>query len=239
MRELRPEYYSDTRDRVAYALDAATLEYHLETITKRNQTHAFEVFCRKLCERTICPNLRPASGPEGGGDSKADTETFPVADEVAGLTYVGLANAGKERWAFAFSAKETWAEKARKDVEGIVSTGRRYDRIICVTSRFARARDRSRIEDELSKQHAIPVTIHDRAWIVAEIVEKDRKDIAFNYLGVGEEKNDPLRLGPIDYSRLRQLADLERTLDDPSAYVGIESATGNGGAACREALAGP
>jgi hypothetical protein len=171
MREWRPEYYSDTRDRVAYALDAAdaaTLEYLLETITKRNQTHDFEVFCRKLCERTICPNLRPASGPEGGGDSKADTETFPVADEIAGLTYVGSANAGKERWAFAFSAKEKWAEKARNDVEGIAATGRRYDRILCVTSRFARARDRSRIEDELFKQHGIPVTIHDRAWIVAE-----------------------------------------------------------------------
>ena len=89
MRQLRPELYSDTIDRTTYQLDAPTLGYHLETITARNQTHDLEIFCRKLCERTICPNLKPATGPEGGGDSKADTETIPIADEITGLTYVG------------------------------------------------------------------------------------------------------------------------------------------------------
>ncbi|MGQ3683665.1 MAG: hypothetical protein ACUBOA_01380 [Candidatus Loosdrechtia sp.] len=78
MRELRPEYYSDTEDQVAYILEAATLEYHLESITQRNQTHDFGIFCRKLCERTICPNLRPQTGPEGGGDSKADSDKHGV-----------------------------------------------------------------------------------------------------------------------------------------------------------------
>jgi len=53
MRQLRPELYSDTIDRTTYQLDAPTLGYHLETITARNQTHDFEIFCRKLCERTI------------------------------------------------------------------------------------------------------------------------------------------------------------------------------------------
>jgi hypothetical protein len=115
MRKLRPEYYSDTEDRTSYLLDGPTLEYHLESLTKRNQTHDFEIFCRKLCERTICPNLRPQTGPEGGGDSKADTETYPVADEIAALTYFGRPNNGSARWAFAFSAKETWAQKVRSD----------------------------------------------------------------------------------------------------------------------------
>jgi hypothetical protein len=83
MRELRPEYYSDTKKRDAYDLDQSTLEYHLDTLTNRNETHDFEIFARKLCERAICPNLRPQTGPEGGGDSKADTETFPVAPEIS------------------------------------------------------------------------------------------------------------------------------------------------------------
>lgn len=222
MRELRPEYYSDTEDQVAYLLEAPTLEYHLESITQRNQTHDFEIFCRKLCERVICPNLRPQTGPEGGGDSKADTETYPVADEIAALTYVGEANGGRERWAFAFSAKKSWTKKVRDDVKGIIETERKYDRIICITSRFARAKDRARIEDELSKQYGIPVTIHDRSWIVKEIMENDRKDIAFNYLRVGEAKSDPLRLGPTDYSRTQQLADIERSIDDPEAFRGME-----------------
>ncbi len=222
MRELRPEYYSDTKDQVAYLLDAPILEYHLESITSRNETHGFEVFCRKLCERTICPNLRPQTGPEGGGDSKADTETYPVADEIVALTYVGEANGGREKWAFAFSAKKTWTSKVRNDVKGIIETDRNYNRIICVTSRFARAKDRARIEDELSKKYGIPVTIHDRSWIVKEIIENDRKDLAFNYLGIGEAKNDPLRLGPTDYSRAQQLADIESSIGDPEAFSGME-----------------
>src|SRR5712691_5460715 len=139
MRELRPEYYSDTEDQASYVLDASTLDHHLDTITSRNQTHDLELFARKLCERAICPNLRPQTGPEGGGDSKADTETYPVADEISRI-YIGEANGGRERWAFAVSAKKEWSDKVRSDVEGIVEMGRSYDRIICVTSRFARAK---------------------------------------------------------------------------------------------------
>ncbi len=98
MRDLRPEYYSDTEDHASYVLDAPILDHHLDTITSRNQTHDFELFVRKLCERAICPNLRPQTGPEGGGDSKADTETYPVADEISRI-YIGEANSDRERWA--------------------------------------------------------------------------------------------------------------------------------------------
>src|SRR5205085_202760 len=105
-----PEYYSDTEDQASYVLEAATFDHYLDTITSRNQTHDFELFSRKLCERAICPNLRPQTGPEGGGDSKADTETYPVADEISRV-YLGEPNGGRERWAFAISAKKKWAEK--------------------------------------------------------------------------------------------------------------------------------
>ena len=73
MRNLHPDYFSDSSCETVYELDQVTLEYHLDSLTHRNQMHDFEIFCRKLCERTICPNLRPATGPEGGGDSKAQT----------------------------------------------------------------------------------------------------------------------------------------------------------------------
>ena len=221
MRELRPEYYSDTKTRTAYALTPEILEYCLETVTERNETHDFELFCRKLCERTICPNLRPQTGPEGGGDSKADAETYPVADEISARYYVGEANSGRERWAFAFSAKKRWSDKVRHDVKGLVGTGRAYDRIIFVTSRFARAKDRARIEDELSKEHVVPITIHDRSWIVKEVIENDRTDLAINYLKIGDA-SDAVKLGPTDYTRARQLEDIERAIDDPDAYKGME-----------------
>jgi hypothetical protein len=222
MRRLRPEYYSDTADRTTYQLDAPTLEYHLETITARNQTHDFEIFCRKLCERTICPNLKPATGPEGGGDSKADTETIPIADEIATLSYTGEANAGSERWAFAFSAKRTWSEKVRNDVAGIIATHRGYQKIYCITARFARAKDRARLEDELTKQHGVSIIILDRTWIVEQVIDGDRKDLAFNYLSVGQEIADARRLGPSDYSRAQQLDDIERVLSDPQAFAGMK-----------------
>jgi len=222
MRELRPEYYSDTKDQVEYVLDAPILEYHLDSITSRNQTHDFEIFCRKLCERTICPNLRAHTGPDGGGDSKADTETYPVAEEIAALFYIGETKSAKERWAFAFSAKKRWSAKVRDDVKGIVETERNYKKIIFITGRFTRDKDRARIEDELSKKYDISVTIHDRSWIVKEIIENDRKDIAYNYLKIGEEKSNSFRLGPTDYSRTQQLTEIENALDDPEAFNGME-----------------
>lgn len=130
---------------------------------------------------------------------------------------------GSERWAFAFSAKKRWKEKARIDVKGIAETGRNYKKIICVTGQFARAKDRAKLEDELSKEFGTPVTIHDRAWIVKAVIEDERKDLAFNYLGIGQAVTDSHRLGPTDYSRARQLADIEKSLEDPAAFRGMES----------------
>ena len=220
MRQIRPELYSDSTPRIKHQLKAEVLSHHLDTITERNQTHDFELFCRKLCERTICPNLRPATGPEGGGDSKADTETSPVSDEISKLTYIGLANNGSERWAFAFSAKKTWADKARTDVAGIAAANRSYNRIFFVTSRAARAKDRARVEDELTREYGVQVTIHDRIWILDQVIDKNRRDLAYNYLGIGDETSE-LDLGPSDYSRKQQLADIEKELTDPSAFVGM------------------
>lgn len=220
MRKLRPEQYSDSKGQVGHKLNSETLSHHLDTLTERNETHAFELFCRKLCERTLCPNLKPSTGPEGGGDSKADTETIPIADEINKLTYVGLANSGTERWAFAFSAKKTWSSKARSDVEGLVNTKRGYTRIYFVTSRAARSKDCSRIQDELTEKYGVQVTILDRSWILKEVIENNRRDLAFNYLGIGEETKDT-QLGPGDYSRKRQLADVERALEDPAAFANM------------------
>lgn len=164
--------------------------------------------------------MRPATGPEGGGDSKADTETTPVADEVSKL-YCGLANSGSERWAFAFSAKKTWADKARSDVAGIIAANRGYTKIFFVTSRGARAKDRARVEQELSERYGVTVTIHDRSWIVDEVIAKNRRDLAYNYLGIGD-KTSERELGPSDYSRRQQLEDIEKELIDPTAFAGME-----------------
>lgn len=222
MRKLRPELYSDTVDRPLYVLDRATLEFQLETMTARNEHQRFEIFCRKLCQRVICPNIRPQSGPEGGGDGKTDADTFPVAEAIAARTCVGSPGPGRQDWGFAFSAMKDWKRKVVKDVAGIADTGRRLERVYFVTSQPARAADRARIEAELNLEHGMPVRILDRAWIVEEIIDNERKDIAHDYLGVGQLVSDPMRLGPEDYSRRRRLDDLEHALADPASFEGME-----------------
>lgn len=222
MRQWRPEVYSDTKDRVSYLLESKLVEYCLDSVTSRNEMHDFEIFCRKLCERTICPNLMPSTGPEGGGDSKADTETYPVAEEIAELTYVGYTAASQERWAFAFSAKKTWASKIRSDVAGIIATERSYAKIICITAQFAPAKKRAALEDELTSTYGVRVSILDRSWIVEQVTERAHGDLAHHYLHVGEEVVDSRRLGPTDYSRSQQLEDIEEALARPEAFVGME-----------------
>jgi hypothetical protein len=222
MRKMRPELYSDTLDRPLYLLDRPMLEFQLETLTARNEHQRFEIFCRKLCQRVICPNIRPQSGPEGGGDGKTDADTFQVADAIADLTYIGTPGPGREEWGFAFSAMKDWKRKVVRDVEGIADTGRKLERIYFVTNQPARAADRSRIEAELEQAHGVPLKILDRAWIVEEVIDNERKDIAHDYLGVGQVVSDPMRLGPEDYSRRRRLEDVERAIADPLSFQGME-----------------
>lgn len=221
MRQLRPENYSDSQDRKRIHLTSDHFDYHLETITSRNQTNDFELFCRKLCERAICPDLRAKTGPDGGGDSKVDTETQPVAEEITERYFEGLRKEANETWAFAISAQKDWKTKARQDVESIASTGRAYDRIFFITNQLARDKDRAKLESDLATVHGVPVTIHDRSWIIDETISKERTDLAYNFLHVGDVVSGT-RLGPNDYSRSQQLEDIEGELGNPDNFAGME-----------------
>tara|TARA_R110002096_G_scaffold120601_9_gene261148 strand:- start:1159 stop:4422 length:3264 start_codon:yes stop_codon:yes gene_type:complete len=212
MRHNRPYLFSDSKTEGVYILAKSELSHHLESLTQRNQHQDFEIFARKLCEREICPNLRPQTGPEGGGDGKVDTETYSVAPEISDRWFQGLPGSGAERWGFAFSAKEKWAPKVRSDVQGIVDTGRSYDRIIFVTSRAARSKDRLRVEDELVKKFNVPVTIHDRSWIIDRVFEHDHKDLAYEYLKAGQYDESKMVVGPRDFERRKTLDALEERI---------------------------
>src|ERR1700682_1068162 len=105
MRARRPNLFSDTDVGEQAQLDRLTFEYTLETLTNRKQELDFEHFARKLVEKEICPNLLPQTGPTGGGDSKVDSETYPVSAEVSNRWYYANAEGkvgASERWAFAF-----------------------------------------------------------------------------------------------------------------------------------------
>lgn len=73
-------------------------------------------------ELEICPNIKPQTGPTGGGDSGVDASTYPVSSYLAERSYWGNPNPpSDESWAFAFSCKQRWREKARKDIDKIAN----------------------------------------------------------------------------------------------------------------------
>jgi hypothetical protein len=133
----RPEKFSDSAIEDKPALDRTQLEYHLDTLTSRSQETVFENFARRLAQYEICPNLLPHTGPTGGGDSKADAETYPVADVLSLTWFSGIGReAAHERWAFAFSATKKWRPKLQSDIAKIAATGRGYtERKVTLTSR--------------------------------------------------------------------------------------------------------
>ena len=224
MRERHPDLFSDSKVEVKGRLSKEVFEYHLETLTNRKQEYHFEHFCRKLAESEICPNLRPQTGPTGGGDSKVDSETYPVAEEISVHWWIGSPSAGSQRWAFAFSAKKDWKPKLRKDVKQVKSTGRDYSLVYFFTNQFARDKDRAALEDGLSREFGLPVHIVDRSWIIEKVYGAD--DWRFNAylaaLGVEGVRNEEYsKTGPRDTARLQELELLDRQTADSSRYEGV------------------
>lgn len=221
MRSWHPDLFSDSECRHEPIIPRDVLDYQLETLTNRKQETEFEYFARELAEREICPNLRPQTGPTGGGDSKVDSETYPVAAELALRWYQGEPEAAGERWAFAFSAKRKWRDKVRSDVGNIVSTARPYRRIFFITNQYAPEKARAALEDELTASAGISVTILDRSWLLEKIYANDRLELAIRTLNLtGYEKRLEQRFGPRDTARLAELERLDAAVADTGRYRG-------------------
>ncbi|WP_449413685.1 hypothetical protein [Pandoraea soli] len=225
MRERHPDLFSDSISEMEYLVEREILSYHLETLTNQKDETAFENFAQRLCEKFIAPNIRPQTGPVGGGDGKTDAETFPVSGEISARWFVPDNDKAGERKAFAFSAKKTWRPKTKSDVAAIVGTKRDYDQIICVTNQFVPAKKSADLQDELLKQHGIPVTILDRTWLLDRVFKHDSMDIAVEELGVGKgTEKQAKKLGPSDTIRAAELDTLEAKIADGSQYQGQPAA---------------
>ncbi len=213
MRRRRPDQFSDSEGETVEDLDRPRFEYQLETLTSRGEEKQFEHFCRLLLQREICPNLLPQTGPTGGGDSKVDSETYPVASEISERWFEGNPEAGSERWAFAFSAKKEWRPKVKSDVEKIVGTKRGYVRIYFVSNQFIPDRQRAEVEDALTQEHGISVRILDRNWIVETVFARRLFDLAASAMGMRTRDTTRVpRTGPGDASRQVRLRELERQI---------------------------
>jgi hypothetical protein len=167
-----------------------------------------------LAKLEIAPNLRPQTGPSGGGDSKADTETYPVSDITRLNFWEGIANELGERWAFAISAKKDWISKVKKDITGIRGTGRDYKRIFFITNQFTKDKKRAEIEDTLNKDLSVLVTILDRTWILDRVFQNNRQRLAIEELNLGEGLEDEIVVGPIDTERAKLFAKLNGEIEE-------------------------
>ena len=224
MRARRPYLFSDTQVIEQPQLDRTTFEYHLATLTDRKQEIDFEHFARRLAEKEICPNLIPQTGPTGGGDSKTDTETYPVVSEIAQLWYEGHTTsqeASRERWAFAFSAKKDWKAKVRSDIKNIAATARGHTVAYFITSQYVKDKDRGNLEDELSRAHGLSVRILDRSWIIDRVFNNDHKRLAVETLRLDIPLVSEQKRGPRDTSHQAELEELEAQIKDPNRYSGL------------------
>lgn len=220
MRARRPHLYSDSESTEAYRLSESELSHHLDSLAERNQHKDFENFARKICELEICPNLRPQTGPEAGGDGKVDAETYPVDSRIFECWFVGSESGGQEKSAFAVSTQKQWERKVRSDVKKIVETKRGYKKIFFVTNQPAQARKRLRIQDESKDRYDVELVILDREWLIERVFSGRHKDLAYECLKAGELDPDSVKHGPNDFERQQLLDGVEDRLrkcgDEPS-----------------------
>ncbi len=225
MKSRHPELFPDTLQISDPIIDRGYLEYELEKVTSKKREFAFEEFCRRLVESEICPNIKPVTGPVGGGDGKTDAETYPVAPALAVRCYWGIVqpSPAEELWAFAFSAKAKWKEKLYSDVAKIVSLDRDFKKVFFVTNQFVKGDKRQAAESALSNKYGKSVIVLDRSWIVNIVLEHHREDIAIESLGLASSREKP-QPGPVDTARQIKLDELLNKLKTPGVYSGNDYA---------------
>ncbi len=213
LKQRRPENFSDSEIVQTPILDRSMFEYFLDTLTSRSEEVRFEDFARELAKRELCPNILPHTGPTGGGDSKVDAETYPVADGLSLTWYIGTGrDAAKERWAFAFSAKEDWRAKVQSDIAKIADTKRGYTTAYFITNQFVRDKTRAEVEDALREAHGIDVRILDRTWILDRVFTNRHEELAIEQLGIQFSKREELKQGPRDTERAQELREVEAAI---------------------------
>ncbi|HAV6221960.1 TPA: hypothetical protein JI302_13175 [Acinetobacter baumannii] len=191
------------------------LEYYLSTLNIRSQELEFETFAKKLCEKVVCPNLLEQTGPVAGGDGKTDTQTFPVSSQNQLLWLEGVnEQSHNERWAFAVSTQKDWKTKCKKDVKKIVETGRGYVKVFCITNQSIKADQRSKLEDELTKQYSIDVRILDLSWILDQIYKNQLEFLAINTLSIPTLYKREIELSADDYQKQKELDRLNKLITE-------------------------
>ncbi|HIG0358619.1 TPA: hypothetical protein ACX96Z_000175 [Clostridium sporogenes] len=221
-KKMHPEQFSDSKIMKKAQLSKEFMDYYLGTVSSRSQEKEFEQFCQKIIEAELCPNLLTQTGPTGGGDSKVDSETYPVAEILTETWFYGDGNkAGTERWAFAVSAKKEWSGKFKSDVEKIVKVNdeeeRGYTKIFFLSNQYISDKKRAQKEDELRNIYKMDIRIFDKNWLLDKIFAKDsNKLIVIDCFHLSENLLDEKMVGKHDYCRQIELGSIGEKLAKPT-----------------------
>ncbi|MCR2043774.1 hypothetical protein [Anaerosalibacter massiliensis] len=218
-KKIHPNLFSDSKVIKTGKLSKEFFSFFLESLTSQGKEKEFEDFCRRIVESTICPNLLPQTGPTGGGDSKVDSETYPVSETIAESWLYGYNDAAhNERWAFAISAKKDWKPKLKSDVKKIIVTNeehnRGYTRIFFITNQFVSDKKRAEAEDKLRKEYKLDIRILDRTWLLDNTFKNDNQKLAISAFNMSDELNDVIDEGSKDIERKKLLDEIERELQN-------------------------
>lgn len=216
-RSRRPELFSDTEERYELPLTRELFCFELEHLSTEKKQACFENFVVAVARRLITPNIKPQTGPDGGGDGKVDAETYEVSKDISDKWYAEECGAcGKEKWAFTISCKSKWKEKIIGDVKKVVETKRGYTRILCFSSRPIKASMRSDLEETLTNEHGIKVDVFDASWCRDAVFQNGCLDIALKELGFSDEyKRKSVKIGSRDVRRRERLEAIERSIKGP------------------------
>ena len=216
-RRMRPEYFSDSEIIYETPLTEELFDVQLGLLSTKKLHGAFENFAISVARRLITPNIKPQTGPDGGGDGKVDAETYEVSNDVSDKWYSEESGArGKEKWGFAVSCKKQWRSKIENDVLNVVEAGRGYTRVLFFSNQYIKASVRIDVEKRLSAQYRIKVEIYDGLWFKHAVFKCACYDLALSELGFSDEyKKCSVRIGPRDEQRKKRLDEIEKSILRP------------------------
>lgn len=213
-RKMRPEKFSDTVETYEIPLTKELFELQMELLSTQKKQSLFENFVVAVVKRRITPNIKPQTGPDGGGDGKVDAETFQVSEDISSKWYSNEDTAsGKELWAFAISCKKKWKPKVESDVEKIIGTNRGYTRILFFSNQFIKSSTRAEVEISLSEKYGVKVEIFDGLWCESSVFQDKCFDLALEHLGFSDEYlKRTVIIGPNDKKRKKRLDEIEKNI---------------------------
>lgn len=216
-RRMRPEYFSDSEVIYEVSLTEELFDVQMNLLSTKKLQSDFESFIVDVVMRLITPNIKPQTGPDGGGDGKVDAETYETSGDISDKWYSEEEGAtGCEKWAFAISCKKQWKPKVESDVKKIAETNRGYTRVLFFSSQYIKSSVRFDMEKKLSGQYGVRIDIFDRLWCIQAVFRQGCLDIALSRLRFSDEyKRCARRVGVHDKRRLERLAEIEKTILRP------------------------